>query len=416
MQFQQWWLIAIVFGFLLCWGSPATAGPPPQKNTETPKVKTESPDTNSTNANAIYRRPFINGDASSTSVGGYMEANLNHTSTAGIPEGPSFEFRRFNIFIHSSIAPRISFLSELEFEHGTEEIALETAQIDYKIDTALQLRFGIILPPIGAFNQNHDAPKWEFNDRPLVSTTLLPATLSEPGGGIHGKFLFEQFSLDYQLYATNGLGSGLVTNSTGRTSIPAGKHEGIFEEDNNGFPSFSGRVGFEYFGLGKIGLSAYWGPYNTFEVEGTTVEKRRSVTMLALDYRTEIADRVELRGELGYGQLQRPSGVGPEIGRRQVGGHLDAIAHVWRPDLIEGVDSVLNLNLRSEFVDYNTGSLDETGESIGDEIYAVVPGISFRPVSETVIRANYRREWHVDLQNNAPVDRGVFQFGVATYF
>ena len=40
---------------------------------------------------------------------------------------------------------------------------------------------------IGAFNQNHDGPKWEFVERPDVAVNMLPATWSNPGFGFYGK-------------------------------------------------------------------------------------------------------------------------------------------------------------------------------------------------------------------------------------
>ena len=140
------------------------------------------------NQDAIYNRPFIKMDKLRTAVGGYMEANTNYFAEDGVSEGFSMELRRFNIFLYSTIHERIKFLSELEFEHGTEEIALETALIDVEINTALNFRAGILLPQIGLVNANHDSPKWDFVDRPLSSTTLIPSTLSEVGFGFHGTF------------------------------------------------------------------------------------------------------------------------------------------------------------------------------------------------------------------------------------
>ena len=58
---------------------------------------------------------------------------------------------------------RRRFIGELEFEKGTEEeIAIETALLDFRIDPAFLLRADILLPPLGAFDQNHDSPRWEF--------------------------------------------------------------------------------------------------------------------------------------------------------------------------------------------------------------------------------------------------------------
>ena len=99
---------------------------------------------NITNSDAIYNRPFIGVQKTRTAIGGYVEGNTNYFSEDGIIEGFSMELRRFNLFIYSSISRRIKFLSELEFEHGTKEIALETAQIDFTLNTAFNLRGGVI--------------------------------------------------------------------------------------------------------------------------------------------------------------------------------------------------------------------------------------------------------------------------------
>ena len=146
----------------------------------------------------IYDRPFISAfGGGRTAVGGYLEGNTNYFSEDGVSEGFSMELRRFNLFLYSAIGSRITFFSELEFEHGTEEISLEIALIDFEISPALILRGGIILPPLGTFNQNHDSPKWDFIDRPLVSTQIIPSTLSEVGFGVHGQFFSNTLTVGY---------------------------------------------------------------------------------------------------------------------------------------------------------------------------------------------------------------------------
>jgi hypothetical protein len=204
---------------------------------DTTEIKTPSQD-------AIYTRPFIlDVNKLSTSIGGYFEANSNYFSEDGVSEGLSFELRRFNIFLYSSLGSGIKFLSELEFEHGTEEIALETALLDFQFAPQFALRGGILLIPLGMFNQNHDSPRWDIIDRPFVSTQIIPSTLSEVGFGVYGRFTLERYlSLTYSGYLTNGLGDGVILNSEGRTFIPSGKREEAFEEDNNGIPSYSGRI------------------------------------------------------------------------------------------------------------------------------------------------------------------------------
>ncbi|MBP7388747.1 MAG: hypothetical protein KA841_00005, partial [Chitinophagales bacterium] len=57
-----------------------------------------------------------------------------------------------------------------------------------------------------------------------------------------------------------------------------------------------------------------------------------------------------------------------------------------------------------------------TGTNIADHIIAISPAISFRPISQTVIRLNYRYEWQTDLLGNPPSKTMGFQFGVSSYF
>jgi hypothetical protein len=362
---------------------------------------------------AIYQRPFI-GSAAGVSVGGYAEVNTNYFVEDGIKEGFSLEMRRFNIFVYSGISRRITFFSELEFEHGTEEIALETAILDVEINPSFVLRGGIVLPPLGRFNQEHDSPLWEFVERPLVSTEIIGATLHEVGFGAYGKLYPGPVTLTYDLYATNGIGDGVLVNEEGRTHLPSGQREEQFEEDNNGSPAFSGRLAARYALVGEFGVSFYTARYNTFEIEGDPVDDPRRASVFAVDYLTEVAG-IELRGEAAYALIDVPDHMDDVFGERQWGAHLDIIAPVWKPHVF-GLQSVLNLNLRLEAVDFNVGTFDTTGQRIGDEVYAVVPGVSFRPTPSTVFRANYRRHWNYDLVGNAPAKVGGIQVGFASYF
>jgi len=362
----------------------------------------------------VYARPFITG-VGGTSVGGYVEGNTNWFVEDGVGEGFSMELRRFNIFLYSSISPRVRFLSELEFEHGTEEIALETALVDVQVRPSLVFRVGILLTPIGYMNQNHDSPKWDFVERPLVTTEIIPSTLSEIGGGVYGKIAVGPGILSYDAYVTNGLGDGVVENDVGRTHIPAGKREEQFAEDNNGSPAVSARVGFRRPGLGEVGVSWYGGTYNTFRVEGEEVDERRRVDLLAVDAGVSVGP-VDIRSEVAWARIDVPGGLEEVFGAHQWGGHVDLIVPVWQPTIAGYPDAKLSAGLRLERVDFNTGTFSSTGERIGDEVSALVPGVSFRPSAETVFRLNFRYSWITDFVGNEPARSAGWQLGFATYF
>lgn len=387
-----------------------------------------------TNQDAIYNRPFINVYKNALAIGGYMEANSNAFSTNGVSEGFSMEFRRFNIFLYGAIRRRIKFLSELEFEHGTKEINLETALLDFEIHPAFNFRAGIILPPIGGFNLNHDSPKWDIIDRPLVSTQLIPATLSEVGAGFHGKLFRRRLQFTYDFYITNGLGDNIILNATGRTSLQEGKSPEMFAADNNGEPMIAAKVAFKVRKIGEVGLSYYGGTYNTFRVKGFDVDPRRNLSIFAIDY-TASVKKLNIAGEFAFIQLQRPASVGDIFGNKQWGGYLDLVypLYSWTPFKkrreintnakfqrinrnLQNRDAVLSVVARLETVDFNVGKFSTTGENIRDEIYALTGGLSLRIAYNTVVRLNFRYHWIHDILGNPVTHRAGIQGGVTTYF
>lgn len=364
---------------------------------------------------AIYRRPFI-GSVGSASVGGYMEVNANYLVTDGVTDGFSSEMRRFNIFLFAPVGPRLRFTSELEFEHGTEEIALETALLDFQLSPALVLRAGILLAPIGGFNQNHDGPRWEFVQRPLSTTEIIPSTLSEVGFGANGRFFAGKSTFTYDAYLTNGLNDGVILNSSGRTRLAEGKGGDQLEEDNNGSPAFSTRIAMQDGRIGELGLSYYTGVYNTHKIEGETVDVPRRLSMAAIDANAQFWRGIDVRGEFAVANVDLPPSLGELQANRQRGGFLDVIVPIFRPRLRTLKDAVVNAAVRLEYVDLNAGRFSSTNSRIYDETKALSLGLSFRPATGTVIRANYVREHFRDILGNGTVTTGGFRVGVATYF
>ncbi len=376
--------------------------PPPADTTATPVQ------------DRMFTRPFI-AQAGRTAVGGYVEGNATFAREDGVSEGFNMELRRFNIFLFSNLGSRIRFISELEFEHGTEEIALETALLDVQVNPSFVLRGGIILPPIGAFNVNHDSPRWDFVDRPLVATMVIPSTLSEVGFGAHGRLVPRGFQLTYDAYLVNGLGDGVILNGEGRTSLAAGRHEERFGEDNNGLPAFSGRLAAQHAHWGELGLSHYRGTYNSYRIEGDAVDAKRGLSITALDLATAVGP-LEVRGEAAYATIQVPSDLADMFADRQWGFHLDLTMPVWKPRLRAFPEGVVSADLRLEAVDLNAGRFATTGGRIGDETQAFVLGASYRPVPGAVLKLNWRRAWITDLRANGAARLGVLQAGFATYF
>jgi len=365
---------------------------------------------------AIYDRPFIvNTSAFPVALGGYLEGNTNYFSEDGVSEGFSMEFRRFNIFLYSTIIPRVRFLAELEFEHGTEEIAIETAQVEFEFLQALVFRAGILVAPIGAYNVNHDPPKYEFVERPLEATQIIPTTLSDIGFGFNGKIFLNNLLFTYDAYLINGLSDGIILNDQGRTFLESGKAEERFAEDNNGSPSFSGRLAVKSFKFGELGFSYYGGIYNSYQIEGETVDAKRSVGIAAIDFNTKI-EKLFIQGEFAVNSIDVPKDISEIFGTKQWGGYVDIVYPIIKANILGFDNSVVNLAVRFERVDYNVGEFEETGKNIYDDINGLSFAISFRPAAVTVFKANFIHFWSRDALGNPTVKTAGFQFGLATYF
>lgn len=381
-------------------------------------AQTDYPDSLQKSPNVIggiYDRPYIFRIGGQIAVGGYAEMNSNFIRKDGVEEGLSFEARRFNVFIYSSISDRVKLTSELEFEHGTEEIALETAIVDVQFHTALNLRAGVLLSPLGKFNLAHDSPRYDIIDRPMVSTQIIPATLSEVGVGLFGALFPTVYDrVSYEIYLVNGLGDGVVGGAGDGTRIAIGKSESAFEEDNNGSPAFTGRLALNPRFGGELGFSFHTGFYNSYKFEGEQIDDKRRLTILALDgeYRWR---RLKFRGEAVLAKIDVPESLSEMFAEQQKGFYGEVGYTLLRRPLFNFPDASLILAARYDYIDLNDGKFSSTGQNIGDSLRRLTIGLSFRPTVETSIRLSYARNWQRDVFNNLAHGMNI-QFGVATYF
>ena len=370
------------------------------------------------NMDAVYNRPFLTLGKLPVSLGGYIEANWQHMGTDGVSEGHQFQMRRLTLFVASSIYRRIKFLSEIEFEDGTKEINIEFASVDFEFNPLLNFRGGIIMNPIGAFNQNHDGPKWEFIDRPVSATQLLPATWSNVGFGLYGKLYQDNWVYAYEAYLSNGFDDRIINNTENKTFLPATKENpDRFEESFNGVPLLTAKVALRNKAIGELGLSYMGGVYNKFEEDGLTLDKKRWLHVWAIDFNTIVSvTKTYINTEWTFINVDVPDNYSQQYGENQAGGFVDVVQPIVRKNIFGFERSVINAALRFEYVDWNKDNFIETGDDIADDFISIVPALSWRPTPQTVIRLNYRYNWQTDLFGNPPSKTAGFQFGFSSYF
>lgn len=387
---------------------------------DTSKLIRNTPDTSKVqmNMDAVYNRPFLKYGKIPVAIGGYMEANTNYMSTDGISEGFSFQMRRLTLFVSSSIHSKIKFLSEIEFEDGAKEINVEFASLDILLHPLFNFRGGIIMNPIGSFNQNHDGPRWEFVDRPIFATQLLPATFSNVGFGFYGKIYKPQVVWTYECYLTNGFNDNIIGNRENKTFLPATKLDPErFEESFNGEPLTTVKTSFRYKKIGELGLSYMGGVYNKYQEDGLILDKKRRVDVLAIDFSSQLPRlNTTILSEFAWIFVDVPESYTQQYGNKQYGGFIDIVQPIIRKKMIGFEKASFNAAIRLEYVDWNAGRFRETGKPIAEEVVGIVPGISFRTSPQTVLRLNYGYQWKKDVLGNPATKTAYLQFGISSYF
>jgi len=370
------------------------------------------------NMDAIYNRPFLGIGKLPVSLGGYAEVNWQHIGTDGVSEGHQFQMRRMSLFVASTISNKIKFLSELEFEEGGKEIAIEYASMDIEFQPLLNLRGGIIINPIGSFNQNHDGPKWEFTDRPISATQMLPATWSNVGFGLFGKTYKNKWMFGYEAYLSGGFDNSIIDNEQNKTYLAASKNnKERFEESASGMPLFTGKVAVKHNKVGELGLSYMGGIYNTFQDDGIIIDDKRRCDVFAIDYNITLPKiSTFITTEWAWVNVEVPKDYIQQYGNKQEGGFIDIVQPIVKRRIASWDKAIINVACRFEYVDWNVGNFRETGAHIGDDLWSIMPAISFRPTSQTVLRLNYRHQRQRDILGNIPAITGGFSFGLSSYF
>lgn len=350
----------------------------------------------------VYDKPFIV-ESSRASFGGYLDAQYRYERTDGIPES-SFILQRFNLFAFAPVSERVRVAAEIEFEDGGEEVKIELAIVDFEIHPSVSFRGGMLLTPLGRFNLAHDSPTNELTDRPLVSTEIIGVTLSEPGMGFYGSFYpANRWRITYETYLVNGYDDGVVTGGEG-TSIPEGR--GNFE-DNNNRPSFVGRVALSPVPAFELGLSGHTGAYNTWKEDGLDVDRRRDLSIVALDWDLHWR-RFSFLGEAARASVDIPSSLSGVFAEDQAGYYLEGSVILFENALPNISSSHFRAVVRWDDVDFDL-------DTDGDTLRRLTLGANFRVAGDTVFKLDYQYNWARDAFNN-PGNTGAILFSVASYF
>ena len=199
-------------------------------------------------------------------IGGYGQiyGNFNLDDDNKMNSNGKLDVHRLVTFLGYKFNDKITFVSEVEYEHIVE-LYVEQAFLDYKIKDNMSLQAGLMLIPMGIQNLYHEPPTFNGVERTNVDKYIVPTTWREIGVGLSGRL--DEQSLNYQLMVVNGpLGyDNGVAKFSGSKGIRSGRQKGA-EAIVSDF-DFAGRV--SYYGMlgWNFGASFYKGNSETTDFE-----------------------------------------------------------------------------------------------------------------------------------------------------
>jgi len=195
-------------------------------------------------------------DTRSTAISGYGEIFYAHDLDNNLATAT---LKRTVLFIGHRFTPKITFFSELELENARVsagspkgEISMEQAFIKFDLNRQTYISAGFLIPRIGIINENHLPTTFNGNERPVLESTIIPATWREVGACLYGT-LPRLGGLNYSLGVFNGLdasGFGL------EDGIRGGRQEGNTASARQ--KAVTGAVLY-YYGSWRLQASAYVG-------------------------------------------------------------------------------------------------------------------------------------------------------------
>lgn len=195
------------------------------------------------------------------SIGGYGElfySDQRHVSD--VNGGTTSEISRFVPYIGYKFSDNIILNSEIEFEHGGEEVSVEQLYLDFLVNSSFNIRLGHQIVPMGLVNLNHEPVMFNTVFRSDVETYLIPSTWHENGLTAYGSLGDFQYAAGAVVALDMGRAShDGAPSERGVRWIADGRRGG--NETNNATSNIAGVARLDYRGVNGLllGASVYCG-------------------------------------------------------------------------------------------------------------------------------------------------------------
>lgn len=355
-------------------------------------------------------------------IGGYGQIDYNQGFNDSTSTNGKLDVHRMVVFMGYKFNDRVDFVTELEFEH-VKEVYVEQAFMNYRINSAFNLKAGLMLIPMGIQNEYHEPTTFNGVERTSIEHDIVPTTWRELGIGFSGNL--DQISLKYQVYAVNGLlgydGGGILR---GTDSFRKGRQKGA--ESTMSSPNLSAKV--DFYGVKglKLGLAGYVGNTQSTLYDGlanndTTglAEQADSsvvgMAMVGFDVRytyKAFEARAQIISTTVSNTKEYNTFANKDLGASMLGYHGELgydVLSIFNKDAKER----LVLFGRYEFWDTHATVTSETTKNDAYARSAITTGFSYHVAKGAAFKADYQI-FDNEAKGNAPSNQ--FNMGVAVWF
>ncbi len=356
-------------------------------------------------------------------IGGYGQVDFNLNEREGtINNNGKLDVHRLVTFFGYNFNDKVSFVSEVEFEH-VSEVYVEQAFLDYKINNNLSVNAGLMLIPMGIQNLYHEPPTFNGVERTNVDKYIIPTTWREMGFGISGRSI--EHSINYQAMLVNGF-NGYDDGGvfSGKSGLRSGRQKGA--ESYITYPDFAGRV--SYYGNPglNLGFSAYLGDSESKAYDGLDLSDDVAVSsadstivgiqMIGIDARY-IKGSVQFTGQYVIADLSNTDQYNVHTGK-DLGSKLTGYYYEIGYNLMDGIIPSISSNTEeliafARYENYNTHAETE-GIAINDAYNRteITFGLGFKVAKGAVFKADYQ----IKSNSSSDDETGQFNFGVGVWF
>tara|TARA_B110000858_G_scaffold102843_1_gene117939 strand:- start:704 stop:1828 length:1125 start_codon:yes stop_codon:yes gene_type:complete len=340
--------------------------------------------------------------ASGLTIGGYGEITYNDPDS-GVSE---IDVQRLVILFAYKFDDRVSFITEIEFEH-VKEVYVEQAFLNYGVSDNFNLRGGLMLVPMGIVNEYHEPTTYNGVERPSLNNKLVPTTWREMGLGVYGRI--NSASIRYQAYVMNGFISyNGEYKLKGTNGLRSGRQKGAESVGSNA--NFASRI--DYYGLLglKLGLSFYNGKTQT--TDKNIIGSQVGLSMFGFDARY-VKNRFSARSEYISASLSDTDkynlASGKDLGSKMSGYYIEGAFNLLPSSAKQKLDAFVR------YEDFDTHAEVAGNLTKNDSFHRkeTTFGFSYHLADGAVFKMDWQSKGTAVLDSES---KGQFNMGIGVFF